>query len=107
MQDFYELERHLVLVAIRLAEKKGLNQSEFGKAVFPEKGQPYQTLLALQKPRTPKKVTKPRALKLREAFSMAQALGLELSDLVTLAEKEARLSHQDDMAPEANGTLGA
>lgn len=106
MADPYELERCLVSVAIRLAEKQYPSLSDFGRAVFPGKKSGYHTMLGLQKPTNPKLVSKPRTLKFCEAVAMAKALKMDLSDLITLAEKEAKLSNGGEI-PEASGILGA
>jgi hypothetical protein len=107
MRDPYELERCLISAALRIAQKQELSQSDFGRAVFPEHASGYATMLALQKPRSPKKVLRPRALKLREALAMAQALRMDLSDLLAIAEKEMRTESGADVSiPEMNGTRG-
>ena len=76
----YLSERIFFLKILKEAKARGMKYQDFANLVWQgEKAQPYRSLISLRK--IVGKTGKPQALKLREAYRMAQILDLNLGHL--------------------------
>ena len=95
MKDI-DFERCFFETVLEYGIKKHGRQNKFAAAAFPEMTEDSANSTLMQIKKRSSKTGMPRALRLREAYRMAEAAGESFSSLALEVETKLRLGWQDD-----------